>query len=335
MSKSVTVTAVLLVLLCFVHTAVSQGGKIVGGEPAVEGQFPFMVQLATKSDHFFFCGGSLIGPYHILTAAHCTDGQVASEIQIWAGSLDHNSEDGVFINVDTIYQHPDYVDVSQGSDVSVIKLKTPFPRTTGVKTIALAKNQIDAGTDVLTSGWGTTSYGGSISDLLLFVEAPVISTSACRAFSGYDVVIGSQMICVYADGKDSCQGDSGGPLFTGEGADATVHGIVSWGYGCGTAPGIYTRVSHFREWITLQTNHIVATPCEACSDNAAWEGMCVTLGGTYKKTTSQYQCRDLDVLKVRKISATWNNCGNDLLRNFCEKVGRYSCQNGTPKCSRL
>lgn len=61
----------------------------------------------------------------------------------------------------------------------------------------------------------------------------------------------SNWIVVCSGGIDSCQGDSGGPLFTGTGANAVQHGIVSWGRGCALAdyPGVYTQVSYFNDWI--------------------------------------------------------------------------------------
>lgn len=56
-----------------------------------------------------------------------------------------------------------------------------------------------------------------------------------------------RMICAgYKEGGiDACQGDSGGPLV----ADNTLVGVVSWGKGCATYPGVYARVSSVRYWI--------------------------------------------------------------------------------------
>ena len=65
------------------------------------------------------------------------------------------------------------------------------------------------------------------------------------------------MICAGKAGKDSCQGDSGGPMVDSEGKQV---GIVSWGYGCADEgyPGVYTRVSHYYDWIVKHAH--IANP---------------------------------------------------------------------------
>lgn len=95
--------------------------------------------------------------------------------------------------------------------------------------------------------------GGSLSDILLSVDLPVVSDEECDALNGAGSIVPS-MLCAgdtTNGGIDSCQGDSGGPLFTGTGAAAVQHGIVSWGYGCADAqyPGVYSQVSYFLDWI--------------------------------------------------------------------------------------
>ncbi|KAK2725369.1 hypothetical protein QYM36_000016, partial [Artemia franciscana] len=91
--------------------------------------------------------------------------------------------------------------------------------------------------------------GGSLSDVLLAVNVPVISDADCRGAYG-ETDVADSMICagdLANGGIDSCQGDSGGPLYMG----STIIGIVSWGYGCAYAgyPGVYTQVSYYVSFI--------------------------------------------------------------------------------------
>lgn len=59
--------------------------NIVGGTPAVEGDFPFIVSLQQDGSHF--CGGSLLDSTTVVTAAHCSVDQDATTIKVRAGSL--------------------------------------------------------------------------------------------------------------------------------------------------------------------------------------------------------------------------------------------------------
>jgi len=109
------------------------------------------------------------------------------------------------------------------------------------------------GTATVVSGWGTTSAGGSASDVLLKVVVPIYDFAACDdAYSGFGGVLPG-MICAGVDegGVDSCQGDSGGPLYF----DGNLHGIVSWGNGCAYPgyPGVYTEAAAYRDWITANS----------------------------------------------------------------------------------
>jgi len=306
---------------------------------AVDGQFPFIIQLFNKTANYNFCGGTSIGPYHVLTAAHCVEGATAHEIQIWAGALNILDNQGYKVNVETIYQNPKYNAAKIINDVAVIKLSKPFPKSVGLRTIELATTNVAVGTQVTAAGWGSTTYGATpggnyYPEDLMFVKFDVVSTSVCtRSYGSF--LAGDQEVCAYDSTQGTCFGDSGGPLFTGSKTTAKQHGVTSFvsGGGCATAPSVFARVAYFYDWIVEKTSHFVQTDCADCATNTAWKQMCESIDGTYRLTATGYQCRELDIVKTRTISRTWNSCANAKLRDLCEQIGKYSCTNDVGKCS--
>jgi len=238
-------------------------GRIVGGEEASDGEFPFQVSLrsvgAVGLTHF--CGGSIIDENWVLTAAHCCAGQIPATMHVVAGGIKLNNFENEEEprNLDAIIGHPDYSAATISNDACLLKMKEPFEWTEFVQPIALPAVMQDtaAGSMVTVTGWGTTSEGAlGLPNVLHKVSVPVVSDEDCNASygaSGYAVA--DSMICagLPEGGKDSCQGDSGGPFFSNESPETReLLGIVSWGIGCARAgyPGVYTEVSHFVEWIT-------------------------------------------------------------------------------------
>jgi len=325
----------LLVLVCALQTVMA-GPKIINGDLAVKGQFPFLVQLFNKTGQYNFCGGSLIGPYHVLTAAHCAVGASTWEIQIWAGSINLNDGNGYYVDVASITVHPSYNADLIKNDVTVIKLLKPFPRSVGVRTVKLATTSAAVGTTVTATGFGSiVAGGGTYPEDLMYVDIKVVSTECTNYFGS--LIVPNQMICAYDTNQGTCYGDSGGPLVTGSKVSATQHGVVSFGAasGCATSPSVFARVSYFRNWILTQTAHNVVTPCASCNVDTDYKGLCQYMSGTWLLTGSNYQCKGLDVDKTRDALAadvyTWNDCSNNRVRDLCEKVGRYNCisQKGT------
>ncbi|XP_017773892.1 PREDICTED: trypsin-2-like [Nicrophorus vespilloides] len=222
-------------------------GRIVGGKETTIEQYPYQLSLQYYGSHI--CGASIISNKYVVTAAHCTDGSSASSLSIRAGSSIRNSG-GVVIAVKKIHQNPKYNSRTIDYDISVMELVSPLSFGSGIQTVSLPKNGEAAtvGADAICTGWGTTSEGGSLPSKLQTVTVKVVSTKECSDAYGVGEIT-DRMICAgVGGGKDACQGDSGGPLVSG----GKLVGIVSWGYGCArpSHPGVYSRVSNLREYIT-------------------------------------------------------------------------------------
>jgi secreted trypsin-like serine protease len=240
----------LLFMLLDAAPAVAQQDRadaplIVDGTPAGPSDNPFQVGLVVKSITnnltAQFCGGSLIAPDLVVTAAHCDYHSTAwrpDEVQVLTGTR-NLSQGGVRRDVTTISQHPNYRPDGYDYDVAVWKLAS---RAEDIPLARLATSDGIVGSELLVTGWGRTSGDGQKSATLLKVSVPVASHQSC--IEQYGDRITSRMLCAgfKVDGKGSCRGDSGGPATRGTGG-MILTGIVSWGSGACDQYGVYTRVS--------------------------------------------------------------------------------------------
>jgi trypsin len=243
---------IVLVSLVAVSKALPASVKIVGGEQASPGEFPYMAAIIYNDR--FYCGGSIIGPNKILTGASCADVGGAGSYQVRVGEHSLSQLDGTeqVIQVSKITLHPDYTWQDVGNDIAVLTLTSNIDLSSpAVGVIEMAAAADNPTGDAETIGWGSESESGSGVDILRKVTLPIVPNPVCVEAHGPDVY--DSMICAGAEegGKDSCFGDYGGPLIADIGGTTKIVGIVSWGYGCGRPgyPGVYTRVSSFRSWV--------------------------------------------------------------------------------------
>ncbi|CAG7717861.1 unnamed protein product [Allacma fusca] len=243
--------------------------RIVGGSPSSIRDLPWTVALTRGSSWGgsgrAFCGGTLINSRYVLTASHCVDGQTASAIQVLINEQDMTQSGEAATerySVSSIIMHSGYNRRNIDNDIALLKLSRPVALIANgpiVPACLPASNSNSfAGVTATVAGWGATSQGSSVSSVLRKVEVPVISNRDCNTQTKYPNKITDNMLCagfLESGGRDSCQGDSGGPLIINNGGRKTLIGIVSWGYGCAQpkAPGVYTRVSKYPDWILANT----------------------------------------------------------------------------------
>jgi trypsin len=182
-------------------------GRIVGGDVIGIEKAPHQISLQDGSFHI--CGGSIIAPDLVLTAAHCTDGSSASRLRIRAGS-DRYASGGVVIRVAKIIQHVKFDYSSIDYDYSILKLSEKLEFSDQIQSIALPlqDEKVEDGTECAVSGWGNTQSIQESRDILRSATVPKVNQALCheayKSFGG----ITDRMICAGfpKGGVDACQG---------------------------------------------------------------------------------------------------------------------------------
>jgi hypothetical protein len=260
MRRVVASLACLLPFLLGVSAAhaVSLEKRVVGGTAVTSAsQVPWQALVLPGP---YMCGGSILDPTHVVTAAHCVYDDVnltvtaPTDVDVYAGFIAQSAMGAAqHAAVTAVAVDPDYDPDSFRNDAAVLTLAAPGLNLTGANAKAIALDSgaaLTSSTSLLLSGWGSNAQRapgdatpGTPQNVLQ--QAPInpsVNPDGCTVYGAYDPTV---QLCAGTAGKDACQGDSGGPLALLSGGTWTLVGIVSAGAGCAWPgyPGLYTRVA--------------------------------------------------------------------------------------------
>ncbi|XP_072382518.1 uncharacterized protein [Diabrotica undecimpunctata] len=232
------------------------------------GEYPWQVAILKKDskESVYVCGGTLIDPLHILTAAHCVKTYTGFDLRARLGEWDvnHDVEFYPYIERDvvSVHVHPEFYAGTLYNDIAILRMDKPvdWSKSPHISPACLPHPQDDyTGARCWTTGWGKDAFGdfGKYQNILKEVDVPIVDSGICQrqlqqTRLGYDFKLHPGFICAGGEeGKDACKGDGGGPMVCERGGTWQVVGLVSWGIGCGQTgvPGVYVKVGYYLDWI--------------------------------------------------------------------------------------
>lgn len=269
---------------------------IYNGADSPVDRYPYQVSLLLENTVDYHCGGTLIAPDVVLTAAHCN---VPKRVVVGSHSRTGTNE---VHEVLYTYRHPNYARKTFDFDFLLIKLKEPSSKPL----IRLNDNpNVPTMPEWITVlGFGRTRYSKT-SDTLQEVQLNAISNEICEQSKdptsyqevfrhGYEGKVFDNMLCLIdltREEKDACTGDSGGPAIRKGNsiAEDVQVGVVSWGLGCALEkfPGVYSRISHEIVWLR-------SSVC-AMSDQAPGDFNCNTFTGGLLRNNNKGPMIDITV----------------------------------------
>ncbi|MCK5830811.1 MAG: trypsin-like serine protease [Methylococcales bacterium] len=306
---------------------------IVGGDPVKTGKFPWMVAILRtdvqgSAFNRHFCGGTLIAPQWILTAAHCVK---SFGMEVLLGEIDLEGSGGQTHSVDRSVIHPNYIKKKHPFDIALLHLATP----SSIKPVLLEKSfnfQNKTGKDARALGWGVTRQIANDKYYLTNLQQVNITikdTSICHYPTNSPPKINNIICLGITDKKDTCGGDSGGPLLMFDQINKKWKqiGITSYGSAACAQPNgytVYTQVDKYNQFILSNINSTSNTAEEILA-------RCVSKYPDYlgKKDGTTFPCGNSEVcqnttggtlMNITQISVLSNN-KNEILEYLDTNVG--------------
>uniref|UniRef100_A0A673FZP6 trypsin n=1 Tax=Sinocyclocheilus rhinocerous TaxID=307959 RepID=A0A673FZP6_9TELE len=247
--------------------------KVVGGALSAVERHPWMAAVFSRSarGRAFTCGGSLISPCWVLTAAHCMiPAQTRPyKLSVFLGKnaineTDVQREQEFRVSELFIHEHFDNADGNYNNDIALLKIHSPdgccAKESSSVKTVCIpeAHQSLSDGTSCEVTGYGREQEGlWYYSQYLREAKVNMLSQDLCSSKAYYGNKITDNMLCAASPdwSVDACKGDSGGPLVCRVRERVFLFGVVSWGEGCSRPfrPGVYAKVSNYHRWILEKT----------------------------------------------------------------------------------
>lgn len=266
---STLLTAMLVSLAWNLTSPPPPSMAVVGGAPTTVEQVPWQALVIVEPDNRL-CGGAILDPGWLVTAAHCVVGFRGDQIDAHVGLTSLSERDpGNQVQIAEVIVHPLWDPANFRNDIALLRLATPLS-STRARAISLpagldAATWPSAGTPAVISGWGATDFGGQPSNQLRAAQVQVLGgpgDGECGRYgTNFDVGV---EICagIPTGGIDACQGDSGSPLVIDVAGTPMLAGLTSVGFECARAeyPGIYTRVTSFVPWVQSYLPAAVSAP---------------------------------------------------------------------------
>ncbi|NWT46182.1 OVCH2 protein, partial [Chroicocephalus maculipennis] len=240
--------------------------RIIGGEEAVPYSWPWQVSIQISDEHI--CGGAVLAKEWVVTAAHCFNSREPYR-DLWMVVTGlHDLTEQEYRQKSSVKQyiiHPSFNKTTMDSDIALLQLAEPLEFNHYVSPVCLPAEEetVQPSSVCVVTGWGAREEDREKGKKLHQLEVPILVLDTCQSYYiNLPSKVTQQMICAgfpLEEGRDSCTGDSGGPLVCPSEDNSgfyTLHGITSWGMGCGrkSYPGVYTNVGVFVDWIKQSIN---------------------------------------------------------------------------------